>query len=81
MSQQATLARPYARAAFEAAKNQQALDSWQRKLAVSSALVADARVKLLLANPMLSQQQAAELVLPADEALWERFEQAVGSTM
>ena len=44
MSETLTLARPYARAAFESARKANALAAWSQKLGFAAQLVADARV-------------------------------------
>ena len=43
MSETLTLARPYARAAFESARKADALAAWSQKLGFSAQLIADAR--------------------------------------
>lgn len=69
MAELSTLARPYARAAFEYANSEQALDAWQRELALIAAVVAEPTVKTLLGDPALTTQAqaAAFLALCGDE--------------
>jgi F-type H+-transporting ATPase subunit delta len=62
MAEKATIARPYARAAFEHARSRNALGRWSELLAVASQVVSDARVKPLLGNPHVSVDQLVELV-------------------
>ena len=74
MAQLTTLARPYAKAVFEAAKDQNALDQWDQALAFAAVVAADQEVANILANPGLSVQRKAELFVdcfeePLPEAL------------
>jgi F-type H+-transporting ATPase subunit delta len=62
MAEKATLARPYARAAFEHARSTNALGRWSELLAVASQVVSDARVKPLLGNPHVGIDQLVDLV-------------------
>lgn len=64
MSSNATLARPYARAAFELAQGTHALGDWARQLDFASAIASDARVGALLVDPRRSQAEALALLLP-----------------
>jgi F-type H+-transporting ATPase subunit delta len=67
MSSALTLARPYARAAFETAHSHSALASWAGKLAFAAEVAADPRVMALFGNPRLSADQLASLFLPHGE--------------
>jgi len=74
MAQLTTLARPYAKAVFEAAKDQNAIDQWDQALAFAAVVAADQEVANILANPGLSEQRKAELFVdcfeePLPEAL------------
>ncbi|HRF84596.1 MAG TPA: F0F1 ATP synthase subunit delta, partial [Pseudoxanthomonas sp.] len=51
MSQALTLARPYARAAFGAARDEARVDAWSQALAFSAQVASDPRVAGLLLNP------------------------------
>ena len=62
MAEKATIARPYARAAFEHARSKNALGRWSELLAVASQVVSDARVRPLLGNPQVSVDQLVELI-------------------
>ena len=64
MSSSETLARPYARAAFELAREAKSLGEWAQKLDFAAALAADGRVRALIGNPRLSPAQLAGLFLP-----------------
>lgn len=66
MSQALTLARPYARAAFGAARDEGGLDAWSQALAFSAQVAADPRVAELLLNPELGDEAATALLAPQD---------------
>jgi F-type H+-transporting ATPase subunit delta len=68
MSSSITLARPYAKAAFELAAKLNALPDWSAKLAQSAALCADARVAALISSPRLQAKDRVALLLPMGEA-------------
>ena len=61
MAELTTLARPYAKAVFDAAQDQNAVDQWDQALAFAAMVAADQEVKNILANPGLSEQRKAEL--------------------
>jgi len=63
MSEPDTLARPYASAAFEAARDAGAFDSWSKFLAAAGATTADARVAALLDNPRVSAAALIDFLL------------------
>jgi F-type H+-transporting ATPase subunit delta len=67
MSSTLTLARPYARAAFELARSHGTLGDWAAKLALSAGVAGDARVARLLGDPRASEQQLVDLVTPPGE--------------
>ena len=60
MAELITLARPYAKAAFERAKAQQALAEWAELLTAAGQVVADATTRQLLTNPGMAEQKKAE---------------------
>ncbi|GAB5497820.1 MAG: F0F1 ATP synthase subunit delta [Pseudohongiellaceae bacterium] len=60
MAELTTLARPYAKAAFQVALDENALDDWSRMLSLTAALTAQERVKLLLQAPALTSEQVAD---------------------
>lgn len=63
MAELQTLARPYARAAFEYASGEAELDAWLRELSLIAAVVSDERVQNMLRNPSLTTtQQASQFV-------------------
>jgi F-type H+-transporting ATPase subunit delta len=51
MAELSTIARPYARAAFESASAVHALGPWSQALSRAAAVVSDERVKALIGNP------------------------------
>ena len=59
MAELATLARPYAKAVFELAKSQRALDHWSRMLTFLHALTENAKIQDLLDSPDLADEQKA----------------------
>jgi len=62
MADRITIARPYARAAFEEARATGALAAWSQALRIGAEVVQDARVKTLLDNPRMTPAQLAGLV-------------------
>ena len=74
MSQALTLARPYARAAFGAARDEARVDAWSQALAFSAQVASDPRVAGLLLNPELADADAVALLAPQGaEASFTRF--------
>jgi F-type H+-transporting ATPase subunit delta len=62
MAEYSTLARPYAKAAFEAALQLKQLDDWSTQLDTLAAITAEARVVELINNPSLPVQEKARIV-------------------
>ena len=62
MADKSTIARPYARAAFEEALQRKRLAPWSQALHVAAAVVADPRVEALLGNPHVTPEELAQLV-------------------
>lgn len=60
MAELITLARPYAKAAFEIALADSALDKWSSMIALSAAVSEEDGVSTVLASPSLSSEQIAE---------------------
>ena len=71
MAEISTLARPYARAAFEHAAEQKCLDSWLESLQLAAGIAQDPRVHDLLTNPELTLEQ--KLALFASESFDSAF--------
>ena len=59
MAELTTLARPYARAAFEVAMRDSALDKWSGMLTLIAAVAAQESVRAVLTDPVLSSTQVA----------------------
>ncbi|HWK74778.1 MAG TPA: F0F1 ATP synthase subunit delta [Povalibacter sp.] len=62
MAEKVTIARPYARAAFEYASTHKAFGRWSELFATASAVVADERVERLLTNPRVTPEQLVGLI-------------------
>lgn len=72
MAELTTLARPYAKAVFDAAQDQKAVDLWDQALAFVAQVAADQEVRTILAKPGLSEQRKAQLLIDCfDEQLPE----------
>jgi len=78
MSETLTLARPYARAAFESARASNALAAWSDKLAFAAQVIGDARVRAIVGDPRLSNAGLVNLLLPQDEAADAPFARFLG---
>ncbi len=75
MAQAITLARPYARAAFEVAHEAASLDAWSQALAFAAAVAVDAWVSVLAGDPRVLPEQLVALHLPAGVAADAPFAQ------
>lgn len=60
MAEYSTIARPYARAAFEHAQGEKALDAWADQLATLASLAASDEIRPLLTNPAVPPEDIAE---------------------
>ena len=63
MAELSTLARPYAKAAFQAAVDAGALEQWSDMLTYSSAVTQNEDMIKVLSNPGLTGQQQAQTVI------------------
>jgi F-type H+-transporting ATPase subunit delta len=63
MADKSTIARPYARAAFEEAHAAGRLEPWSQALQLAAAVVRDARVVALLGNPRVTPEELAALLI------------------
>lgn len=63
MASLTTIARPYARAAFEYARSKKAVEQWSGQLALLAALVQDDTLQPLLSNPKLTRNERAALLI------------------
>jgi F-type H+-transporting ATPase subunit delta len=77
MAEAATIARPYAKAAFMAARDAKALPDWSKALHLSAALSEDPRIADLLSSPRLSADQIVSMFAglggPGIDAHWQNF--------
>jgi len=71
MSNLATLARPYAKAAFELAQADGALAAWSDMLALSGAMVAEPELERLLESPQVGNDRVVAVMA---DAAGERFD-------
>lgn len=62
MAEKASLARPYARAAFEQARSEGSLRQWSEQLALLSLITSDALMRKVIYSPKINNQQLADLV-------------------
>lgn len=63
MAESSTLARPYARAAFDHALSRQDLSGWSRQLNLLAYLVAEPRVSAIFRSPSVSADEQANLLI------------------
>ena len=68
MFEKVTLARPYAKAAFETARERKDLARWSEMLAAAAATAADERVAKLLSSPRVRPADLVELIAVASGA-------------
>ena len=81
MAEAATIARPYAKATFAAARDAKALPAWSEALHAASGLAADARIEDLITNPKLDADQVVSMfaglggrgAAPDFDAHWQNF--------
>ena len=64
MAESTTLARPYAKAAFQTARQDSALEEWSAMLGLSAAVAGQATVSSVLSDPSLSNEQIAKALIP-----------------
>jgi F-type H+-transporting ATPase subunit delta len=63
MADKSTIARPYAKAAFEEARDRKRLGPWSQALRTAAAVARDPRVEALLGNPRVTPEELAELII------------------
>jgi F-type H+-transporting ATPase subunit delta len=63
MADKTTIARPYAKAAFEEARAENRLGPWSDAIRAAAAVVTDLRVEPLLGNPRVTSADLAQLVI------------------
>jgi F-type H+-transporting ATPase subunit delta len=62
MADYGTIARPYARAAFDIAKEANALDAWSQTLAAAAAVVSNDDAERVLSSPSIGDEARVELI-------------------
>ena len=73
MSELTTLARPYAKAAFEFALEKKNLSSWTTMLEFLSVVVIDPDMAKLLDSPKVTREKASEAMLLVAEGKLDEF--------
>lgn len=63
MSEKSTLARPYAEAAFNLARQHQALQPWSAMLKLAAGVAGDPQMAALLGNPKLARERVTQMFL------------------
>jgi len=63
MADKTTIARPYARAAFEEARGANRLGPWSESLRTAATVVEDPRVAALLGNPRVTSSELSQLLI------------------
>lgn len=63
MAEKTTVARPYARAVFEIARDADAFGAWSEFLGRAAKVVGDPRVAELIGNPAVTRADLAELII------------------
>lgn len=63
MADKLTIARPYAKAAFDEAREKGKLAEWSEALRLAAAVVRDERVESLLGNPHVTPAELAQLLI------------------
>ena len=62
MAERLTIARPYAKAVFQQARQQKRLPQWSEALRLAARITSDPRVRALIGNPLVSTAQLIELI-------------------
>jgi F-type H+-transporting ATPase subunit delta len=63
MAEKTTIARPYARAVFELARDKGKLTQWSEALAFAALVVRDPNMAALIASPRIAKDQAAGMLI------------------
>ncbi len=63
MAEKSTIARPYAQAIFDLAKDQNRLSDWSDMLALIAAVVSDSQIVDLIGNPRVSKDRVVTLMI------------------
>jgi F-type H+-transporting ATPase subunit delta len=70
MSDQTTIARPYARAVFDQARAENSLESWSEMLTLAAIIAKDPMMSSMLDNPLIARDRITEMFL---DVAGERF--------
>ncbi|WP_148864712.1 F0F1 ATP synthase subunit delta [Marinobacter fonticola] len=74
MAELITLARPYAKAAFQTAQDQNQLAEWSDSLSFAAQVTSDSDMRTLLGNPNLNEERKAEVLIDLyDGSVSEQF--------
>ena len=74
MAELTTLARPYAKAAFQTARDQEKLAEWADSLSFAAKAASDSDMRTLLGNPNLTEERKAEFLIDLyDGSVSEQF--------
>jgi F-type H+-transporting ATPase subunit delta len=77
MAEAATIARPYAKAAFMSARDSKAFADWSKALESAAGIAADPRIEDLISNPRLSKDQIVSMFAGLGgagvDAHWQNF--------
>jgi F-type H+-transporting ATPase subunit delta len=65
MAESITIARPYTKAAFEIALEQDDLSGWSAMLSLASAIVSDQQMQFVLDNPAIGTRKQAQILINA----------------
>ena len=68
MAERATIARPYAKAAFAVARERNALGAWSKTLQLAAGVASDPGVEALISSPNVSEEQLVALLSDLDGA-------------
>lgn len=79
MAEKATIARPYAKAAFDYARERKAFPAWSQLLTTAAGIVADARVARLLGSPSVKPADLAAMIADIAGATDEQSKNFLGT--
>lgn len=74
MAELSTIARPYTKAAFEAAREANALDQWSSAIALAAQATQDESVSDILGNPAIESAQKAQIINEISSDANEQFQ-------
>lgn len=79
MAEKVTIARPYARAAFDYARERKAFAAWSQLLATAASVVADERVAKLLNSPSVAPTDLSAMIADIAGAKDEQSRNFIGT--